>query len=579
MPAPDAIRKTDILLWCAALAIAIFLATRGWHLVFWHAGVHPVSNDSFYHLARVLDIAADPASIHEFDSRLHWPDGMWIVWPWAYDYLLGVTAGLLREETRPAALMFTPLLLLAANLTLVGVIARRLLNPHMAALGLLVYAAAPSTKSLHKLGYLDHHPAEHTLFLLVMYLALRWRSRPGSTGAAGALGIALGTASAFHNGLFILQLPVLAMLFFDRVFARKRPDTRATTVFCTALLGTQFLVLLPSHHFHQLNYGFFYLSWFHLHVAGLTCLAAVALNLRDRRLMWGLLAGAALLALPAARQAMLGIEFMSAQLPWLDAIREANSPYWGSLTFRQVTEHFSAIIWLLPVFFAWGVMRLFRAEPGTSEPAALVFLLFGAVLLATQVRFQQFGMLSLALLPLLALQNVFRRPRDVLYAGILFLGVYLQSPGLLSYNVALGGSLRYARAVELIDVLERVCAQRPGLLLAAKDWGNFLRYRTDCSLLANNFIMTPEDFAALRYSDYLFSLEPGALLVEWPEVKYVLVSAMEPQHLGERLLSDRQFDRFRSLGEIRNIQGEPIARAFEVLPESPADATGSAPMD
>lgn len=575
MPPPQKISTSEILLWFLALALGVFLATRGWHLVFWNGGVHPVSNDSFYHLARILDIARDPASTHGFDSRLHWPNGTWIVWPWAYDYLLGVTAGLLSEDARPGALVFTPVLLLALNLVLAGAIARRLLKPRLAALCLLAYAAAPATKSLHGLGYLDHHATEHSLFLLAMYLALRWNHSPGSPRAAIALGVALGVASAFHNGLFMLQLPFLAALFLGRIFGGDIPDARASAAFCIALLASQLLALLPSHHFLELDYGFFYLSWFHLHVAGLTSLAVIALGRKDARQMWLMLLAAVLLALPAARQALHGLEFISAQLPWLEAIREASSPYWGAHGFRNITEHYSAIIWVLPLFAAWAIYRLFRSDWRTSEPVALVFLLFGAALLAAQIRFQQFGILSLVLLPLMAFQDFFDRPRDVIYAGILFLGVYLQSPRLYVYDTPLGGSPRYARAVELIDVLEQACAQDPGLLLAPKDWGNFLRYRTECPLLANNFIMTPEDFAVLKYSDFLFSLEPGELLTEIPEVKYVLVSNMERHHLGSQLLSSQAYGRFRSLGEIRSREGQPIARAFRILPAGESGAGGS----
>ena len=48
----------------------------------------PRTNDSLYHARRILDAAVGSRGFYQFDERLHAPDGSWLSWPWAYDYLL-----------------------------------------------------------------------------------------------------------------------------------------------------------------------------------------------------------------------------------------------------------------------------------------------------------------------------------------------------------------------------------------------------------------------------------------------------------------------------------------------------------
>jgi len=67
----------------------------------------PVSNDSFYHARRILDTAANPAAFYEFDNRINYPEGSWIVWPWGYDYLMAqANVHRQRQENVPAMIAF-----------------------------------------------------------------------------------------------------------------------------------------------------------------------------------------------------------------------------------------------------------------------------------------------------------------------------------------------------------------------------------------------------------------------------------------------------------------------------------------
>ena len=77
-----------IALWLIASSVAAFFALllADSAIV---GDVHiPVTNDSFYHARRILDAALGERGFYQFDDRLHVPDGSWIPWPWAYDYLL-----------------------------------------------------------------------------------------------------------------------------------------------------------------------------------------------------------------------------------------------------------------------------------------------------------------------------------------------------------------------------------------------------------------------------------------------------------------------------------------------------------
>ncbi|MFX9123828.1 hypothetical protein ABTN41_20545, partial [Acinetobacter baumannii] len=62
------------------------------------------------------------------------------------------------------------------------------------------------------------------------------------------LGAWLGAAPAFHNGLFILQVPVLVTLGARWAIGR-RENPKAVTFFAASLLGSTLLFLLPSQPF------------------------------------------------------------------------------------------------------------------------------------------------------------------------------------------------------------------------------------------------------------------------------------------------------------------------------------------
>ena len=211
-------RISDTLLWLGASAVGAYFAMRMQSAALVDGAYTPVSNDSFYHARRILDAAIGERGFYQFDSMIHVPEGSWLTWPWAYDYLLAQLLSLalwFSPDTEPMALLaYLPLLLLIVNTGLLVLIARELqLHRGLALVALLALAAFPLNQFVYGVGVLDHHSAEQTFCLLTLLFGLQFFREPDSGRKAAVLGVVLGVAPAFHNGLFILQIPVLVATF------------------------------------------------------------------------------------------------------------------------------------------------------------------------------------------------------------------------------------------------------------------------------------------------------------------------------------------------------------------------------
>lgn len=560
--------RSLLIVWIFAVLIGVGLALTRIPSVFLEGEVHPLGNDGFYHATRILAIAKDATSTHAFDSNLHWPEGLWVTWPWAYDYLGGVLTGMMSSDRLSATkiMVFYPLLWLIANITLVGMIAREVLKPRMAVVGIIAYAAAPLTLSLHALGKMDHHSAELFWLLLSMYLAGRWMKLPESTRTPVALGIALAVATAFHNILFLLQIPVLGCLLIARLSGYPTPTLHKTILFGISLLVTQFLVLLPSHQFATFEYAFYYQSWFHLHVAFLTAMAALALSCKNKLTMWVTLGIAGLLALPAADQVLYGLSFINSELPMFDVLKETQAPFGGGFSIQGINYFYSGLIWLLPICIGYAIYQTVTRNAKGMMLILMVFSTLGLVLLTSQVRFHNFGYVFLILLPLLMLQQLLPKGRDALISSAIIFAAYTFSLSHYLIPPKPGNSQRYSTGLPLIKAAQLQCEKQPGLLLADNNWGNFFRYQTQCPLLSNNFIITKKDFEYINLTVKLMRQSPEELRIIAPDIRYVLVSHADNNKLGDYLLSDRTFDGFEIVGEIRKNSGEVYSRFYRVGP-------------
>jgi hypothetical protein len=522
----------------------------------------PVANDSFYHARRILDAALGERAFYQFDDRLHVPDGSWIPWPWAYDYLLAKLTQLalwFAPALDPMAFIaHVPVAWIFVNAALFLAAARAAgLTRSMQALAMFCFAFSPLTQLLHATGMVDHHYVEHTFVLLTAWLGLRWFRQVNDVCRAVTLGIALGAATAFHNGLFILQLfPLLAV--FILWLRRCGPQGRAIQGFGLALVTTTLLVLLPSEPFRHGMFEFGLHSWFHFYVAVCTAVAMVFMGRipASRSSFAGFVALCAALALPLATQLEGGASFLSANFSILDEITEARSPYkmfTETMGPTTTAAYYSWLLLLAPAvvaFYAYCAIREQRPE----RVFFAVVVTLGVALLLNQMRFHYFGYFGLVAGTLLVVDDLSQR--RAWHRGMTFVVSFAVL--VLAFQPALRERLlvpygpsadpEYANAFALFVELNRLCATEPGTVLASTDDGNAILFHSDCSVIANNFILRAEDEKHIDEISRLMRLTGEEIRAQRPDVKYLL-------------LRTRDFSVIRD-GVAHVVAENPVARQF-----------------
>lgn len=528
-----------IAIWALASLVAVFFAliqtdssVIGDHWV-------PRGNDSFYHARRILDAAFGTRGFYQFDERLHVPDGAWIAWPWAYDYLMAKATQLASwvvPSLEPIMFIsYVPVAWILVNALLFAAVARSVgLKWETLALAMFCFAFSPLTQLLHSVGMVDHHYIELTFVLLNAWLGLRWFEQPAARGRAIALGIALGAATAFHNGLFILQLfPLLTVLILW--LRQSAPPFRPLCAFGIALFATTQLVLLPSEPYRNGMFEFGLHSWFHWYVAVCTAIALAFMGWRPAtRTACAALVGLSIaLAIPLAAQLVSGAGFVSGTFSVLDRVAEVRSPY------RMFTEtmgpmetagYYSWLLLLAPLLLVFYVYRAVREQ----RPQRIYFAVTaasGLLLLLQQMRLHYFGYFALVIGMLMLVEAL--AARQAWHRGLTFVATFAVialafQPSLrtrLFVEYAPSSDPEYASAFDLFLELEQLCAAEPGTVLASSDDGNAILYHSDCSIIANNFILFAEDEAHIREIERLMRSTPERIRAERPDIKYLLLRA------------------------------------------------------
>lgn len=540
-PRSWAARTGTVALWLSASLVAVFFAVLEKNTALVNGFWIPRGNDSFYHARRILDAAVGTRGLYQFDERLHVPDGAWISWPWAYDYLLAKATQLalwIAPSLDPMAfLAYVPVAWIFVNAALFLAAARAIgLSREMQALAMLCFAISPLTQLLHWIGMIDHHFVEHTFVLLSAWLGLGWLKRPDDLRNPVAFGITLGVATAFHNGMFVLQLfPLITTTILW--LRSSAPPARSLRAFGIALVISTLLMLLPSEPFRRGMFEFGLHSWFHLYVAGCTAATLCYLTWRpvSRRTVAGLAALCAVLALPLGAQIAGGSSFLTGSFSVLSEVLEVRSPY------RMFTEtmgpvatagYYSWLLLLAPVLIVYYGYRLVRdSSPEHVYFAVLVVL--GLGLLLAQMRLHYFGYFGLIVGTLLIVDEIGRRRswhRGLTFTASFGLLVLAFQPALrerLFVAYAPSSDPDYAAAMSLFFDLERLCAEEPGTVLSNTNDGSPILFHTDCSVIANNFILRPEDEAHIAAVRRLMQLAPGEILAERPDIKYLLIRAKD----------------------------------------------------
>jgi hypothetical protein len=588
-------KSATTLLWFVATAISVFLALLVIDSAFFEGEYIPMGNDSFYHARRMLDTAVGDRGFYQFDERIHVPDGSWIPWPWAYDYLMGHAARFavwVSPSTDPLGfLTYVPVAWLAINAAVFLAAAKRAgLTLAFCAIGMLAFSLSPFVQLMHMPGKVDHHFIEFSFVLLVTWLGLRWFSMPQSRASAIGLGVALGLAPGFHNGMFVLQIPVLLSvgLLWLRGEKLARGDLNALA---WALLATTILIVLPSEPFRQGLFEFGLLSWFHLYAAACTStvLALIAWRGYDKKSLLTLAGICILLAVPLLGQLTHGAAFLSRDISMLENVIEAMSPFtlffdkFGPL--RTVAQY-SWLLLLAPPLLVYYLLCILRRS-SRRDLFFAVMTVFGLAFLMTQFRFNYFGLFSRIVGSLLAAQRLserFQWQRGLVFVGLLASLLVAYQPPLRQHLFAvyaLGAAPLYERARPLFLELAERCKQEPGVILAHENDGNYLLFHTECSVISNNFMLTQKDEQKIEQIEEMMRLSPDALRKYQPDVKYLLLRVQDfiverdgkieidsNAPLGSALLTDSEppegFELIRTIWLEQDGQPVIYAKAFAV---------------
>jgi hypothetical protein len=599
-------------LWLLIGLLAAGVCSLTWPAAHFADEYVPYSNDSFYHARRILDTVADPASFYEFDSRIHAPEGSLLTWPWGYDYAMAwlVRAGLALgvADSPSGILIWLPVLAVFVSMGLMLLLARRLgvTGPFIVIAGLAA-ALSPLTQYLHTVGQIDHHYAEYIFILASLACGLRWLQRPDDRRAAVIIGAVLGVAPVIHNGLFILQLPLLAALLVLWLQDIRLP-MRTALWFAGALLVATLAIVVPSLPFRIGLFEYYTLSWFHLYIAAGSATVVVALAgfARNRRNV-ALLAGAAIvLLLPLVQQIVMARAFLGGTIERLDAIMEMRPLPPMLLTEpgrAGLGKMYSLLVFLTPATALYCVWRGWR-ERATPRLLFWIWCLFGLTLMLTQMRLHYFGSFAIYLPLLLLAQSCgvrweHRHKLVVLSTALVFLLAYwMPVRYTLIAPLPIGGDPTFRALRPILEDLRKACAQDPGIVLADNDVGHLIRYYTECSVIANNFLLTPQHEQKVRQIDYLTSVPANAFPGVAPFVRYILLrpvnvivgaektrytsfSQREAQLISDLLL--KRLDQVPSnyvLIEQANVTASettvPYIRLFKVNPVHPLSATAAA---
>jgi len=295
------------------------------------------------------------------------------------------------------------------------------------------------------------------------------------------------------------------------------------------------------------------------------------------------LIGAAALAMaaPIVAQVVLGSAFIFGTLEYLAAIDELRSIpraiAEGQL--QSLTNRYSALLWLLPAGVGWLCWRLRRQADGASI-YFLAMAAFGSFLLLQQYRLEYFGSFAL-ILPACVLFDDLRRapatPRSRAWSiGLAALIVAALLPGLrtLREAIPLGSDLQYVLTRPVYPALKGACAANPGVVLAEHGDGHYIRFHSECSVIANNFILTPQHVQKIRQSEELLASSLDEVLARAPYVRYVYVRR------ADNVLDDvRGCGGYHTVTGIEDVERTIFDRYNTVLHELTHQVHGVMPAD
>jgi hypothetical protein len=589
-----------LLLWIVGSVLMVAFSLMGLSAAFADGQYVPSHGDAFYHARRILDAVMTGQPVMQFDRHMHLPEGSWVTWPWSFDAAMAAITrcfGPFRDAAAAnAVLMHIPVFAGPVAVALVVWLSQLLRLRFALSLALVVaFVCLPSVHASYSVGNVDHHFAESLWTSAAICAGIWFWRNPHRLAPACLLGAILGSACGVHMSLFILQLPLVALYLLRWLRAEALPPGRVTSALAAALLLVTLAICLPSGPFRAGLFDFYTLSGFHLYVAAGSAVFMLLPTWLPRRApqvaMLFVAAAAALVPLVGALD--LGTRFLAGNVESTRGIQEIYSPY---VILFDFSDRYSApfllnALWLaLPAMF-YCLHLLIRKKEAELQYFALAAAM-GLLLLQLQARLHVFGELALLAVPLFALRTALDTwPRHAakiaLSACALFALVLLPIKDHWGLQWRLAHSPGYAEIRGVFPILRAACERRPGVVLADTEAGHWVRYHTDCSVIGNVFLLTPQQEAKAQQTDRLLSRAPRELLSAEPAISYVLVfhtvsidprrepdleafrqrlPALEAALLGRDAALPPDFT---LLWKLDTPAGQPYARLFEIARHPP----------
>ncbi|MGY8813993.1 MAG: hypothetical protein ACKVHQ_04660 [Gammaproteobacteria bacterium] len=398
-------------------------------------------------------------------------------------------------------------------------------------LAVACFSFSPLTQELHLSGRIDHHMIEYSFVLSTILFGILWLKNQVNTRLSVIFGMILGVAPAFHNGLFILQLPLLLTLIALWFCRRKPPDS--SKIFIASLIFFTGLTLLPSEPFLQGKFSFYYHSWFHLYIASCTSLVIFFLikttfNIKNVVLLISL---ALILTTPLVSELFTGINFISGENILYQQIDEMKSPLEinNKFTFYSldIIGKYSSLFLLLPISLII-LLVWYRLGKEPYQLYLLIFSIFSTTMLLSQLRLHYFGSYVLYF-PLLigakVITEKFSTYRHATLAVItlIFMISYIPSMRKLFDDRPLGGSFDYALTHTIYEELTKSCTASPGTVLADFNDGHFISFHTECAVIANIMVISPMDFERIDETQRLMGLTVDDIVNDEDWINYIYV--------------------------------------------------------
>jgi len=548
--------------------------------------------DSFYHAQRILLATQDLSQFYQLDPRSE----SWIVWPWGYDGLLSLINYVICHVNKacdPTALLvhFPPFMSVINSLLVLGIGHRLGLSNSNKFLLMCAYAFLPAIQNIHLAARIDHHMVEFCFWLSTLYVGLGCLDNKLRKDSGVLLGIIFGVATAFHNSLFIIQIPFLVC--FGIAWILKKDVPFNVRGFIAALLISQFIVLLPSFAFQKFWFSFYYHSWFHLYVSFCSAVAILFLckipfSIRNLCILGAI---SLCLALPIFDQLLKGAGFISGSLDAYHEIPEVNPPLKNLASSIATYSYFLLIfpiIFLIYIFQNTNNFNMKHIE--VDRIFYMSSLLFGVALLYLQERFVYYGIIFFPLTFLLVLQHI-QNQYQALSTKISIAGLIAIA---ISYNPVyhnlyskrpLGSNYAFELLEPLYMIVGQFCNKEPGKVLSHYSDGHFITYFSSCSVLINNMFITKEDFIKLEKSHSLLKMKPEEFTEHAKEFRYVFlrradnisiqkpIAELEQANFGLRfeLLVKKDYRFLKPLAVAADpfLKGADMAGLYEVIDRAP----------